>query len=151
MKATITQTNFNPGEETWMVHLDAVSPSGKQGITRMCKSLDAAKKTADRLDGGMRTAAAALGRKGGSSKSPAKQAAVRENGKKGGRPKKEENSMKLKVSVPPTMEQGSYTCIADNKADALWQYNSARAHDGLESLKRMPNGTEYKTVKGGNK
>jgi hypothetical protein len=33
-------------------------------------------------------AAAALGRKGGSSKSAAKQAAVRENGKKGGRPKK---------------------------------------------------------------
>lgn len=32
--------------------------------------------------------AAALGKLGGASKSPAKQAAVRENGKKGGRPKK---------------------------------------------------------------
>jgi hypothetical protein len=35
-------------------------------------------------------AAAALGRKGGSAKSPAKTAAVRENGKKGGRPKTKE-------------------------------------------------------------
>lgn len=35
------------------------------------------------------SAAAALGRKGGQSKSPAKQAASRENGKKGGSPKKE--------------------------------------------------------------
>lgn len=32
------------------------------------------------------TAASLMGRKGGSSKSPAKQAAVRENGRKGGRP-----------------------------------------------------------------
>jgi hypothetical protein len=32
--------------------------------------------------------AAALGKKGGRAKSPAKTAAVRENGKKGGRPKK---------------------------------------------------------------
>lgn len=33
------------------------------------------------------TAAATLGRKGGASKSPAKRAAVRENGRKGGRPR----------------------------------------------------------------
>ena len=33
-------------------------------------------------------AAAALGRKGGSAKTPAKQAASRDNGKKGGRPRK---------------------------------------------------------------
>ncbi len=34
-------------------------------------------------------AARALGRKGGSSRTPKKQAASRENGKKGGRPKKD--------------------------------------------------------------
>lgn len=35
------------------------------------------------------SAAAAMGRKGGSARTPAKQAASRENGRKGGRPKKE--------------------------------------------------------------
>lgn len=82
MKATITQTNFNPGEEKWLVHLDAISPSGKQGISRTCKSLAAARKLADKLDGGNRVAAAAMG----ASKSTAKAAASKENGKKGGRP-----------------------------------------------------------------
>ena len=38
----------------------------------------------------LREAAAALGRKGGSARSEAKTAAVRENGRKGGRPKKTE-------------------------------------------------------------
>ena len=55
---------------------------------------------------------------------------------------------KYKVTVPPTMEQGSYkTVVSDDcetkAAAALWDYNSARAHDGLEPIKRMPNGTEY--------
>ena len=39
-------------------------------------------------------AAAILGRKGGQSKSPKKQAASRENGKKGGRPRKEKRRKK---------------------------------------------------------
>jgi len=39
-------------------------------------------------------AAAALGKKGGESKSEAKAAAARENGKKGGRPKKDKPPMK---------------------------------------------------------
>jgi len=51
--------------------------------------------------------------------------------------------MKYKVWVPPTMEMGSYMCTADNSSDALEQYNSARAHDGLGPVKRMPKGTEY--------
>jgi hypothetical protein len=51
--------------------------------------------------------------------------------------------MKYIVKVPPTMEQGSYSCNADSRKDALWHYNSARAHDGLEPIKRMPNGTKY--------
>jgi hypothetical protein len=47
------------------------------------------------------------------------------------------------VTVPPTAEQGSYTTAADSRADALWYYNSARAHDGLPPLRRMPAGTVY--------
>lgn len=41
-----------------------------------------------RLQAITRSAASTLGRKGGKSTSPVKQAAVRENGKKGGRPRK---------------------------------------------------------------
>lgn len=52
------------------------------------------------------------------------------------------------VTVPPTMEQGSYKCrVSDvytsKAADALSDYNGARAHDGLEPLRRMPKGTQY--------
>jgi hypothetical protein len=47
------------------------------------------------------------------------------------------------VTVPPTDEQGSHTFTADSRADALWHYNSARAHDGLMPLRRMPAGTIY--------
>ena len=42
-------------------------------------------------------AAAALGRRGGASRSAAKVAAVRENGRKGGRPKGSKNKRKAKV------------------------------------------------------
>lgn len=42
----------------------------------------------DQPVGEIRAAAASLGRKGGQSKSEAKKKAVRENGRKGGRPKK---------------------------------------------------------------
>jgi len=54
-----------------------------------------------------------------------------------------------KVTVPPTMEQGSYSTIARDgygqtfRAAALWDYNSCRAHDGLTPLERMPKGTLY--------
>ena len=53
------------------------------------------------------------------------------------------------VEVPPTMDQGNFKFnVSDGvyetaAQDALWQYNSARAHDGQEPLKRMPNGTTY--------
>ena len=56
-------------------------------------------------------------------------------------------STKLKVTVPPTNEQGSYTTIATSRADALWDYNSCRAHDCLPPLSRMPNGTKYSRFK----
>ena len=54
--------------------------------------------------------------------------------------------MYYKLSVPPTTEQGSYNIIVkgpDYRKDALWHYNSARAHDSLEPVKRMPAGTTY--------
>ena len=53
------------------------------------------------------------------------------------------------VKVPPTMEMGSYSTkvtgayTQSKEKEALWDYNSARAHDGLRKLKRMPNGTKY--------
>ena len=58
---------------------------------------------------------------------------------------------KYKVTVPPTREQGSYTTIVsgpDYRKDALWDYNSCRAHDGLQPLQRMPAGTVYTRIKG---
>jgi hypothetical protein len=51
------------------------------------------------------------------------------------------------VYVPPTNEQGNYSCIANDRKDALWMYNSAREHDGFPPVKRMPNGTTYKRIK----
>ena len=57
--------------------------------------------------------------------------------------------VRYKFMVPPTMEVGSFSGICDSyndttyQQDALWQYNSAREHDGLPPLKRMPKGTKY--------
>lgn len=56
------------------------------------------------------------------------------------------------VNVPPTMEQGSYkTTVRGSgrqtyRAEALQDYNSARAHDGLPPVARMPAGTTYTPV-----
>lgn len=53
------------------------------------------------------------------------------------------------VKVPPTAEQGSYATTArasyfqTMRACALQDYNSARAHDGLPPISRMPRGTTY--------
>jgi len=61
--------------------------------------------------------------------------------------------MNYKCIVPPTRNVGSYStsCKAsygETKAsNALWDYNSCRAHDGLEPLKRMPKGTKYIPIK----
>lgn len=57
--------------------------------------------------------------------------------------------MKYLVKVPPTAEQGSYKTTASGslyqtmKQEALQAYNSAREHDGLRPLKRMPKGVKY--------
>jgi len=57
-----------------------------------------------------------------------------------------------RVTVPPTRDQGSYTTTSRNgygrnyRADALADYNSCRAHDGLPPLRRMPAGTTYRRI-----
>ena len=59
---------------------------------------------------------------------------------------------RYQVTVPPTAEMGSYKCIATEsygesvRENALWDYNSARQHDGLPPLHRMPAGTIYTRV-----
>ena len=62
-------------------------------------------------------------------------------------------STQYKVKVPPTDEMGSYTTIAKAgwnatvAQDALRDYNSARRHDGLKRISRMPNGTKYTKIR----
>lgn len=65
--------------------------------------------------------------------------------------------VKIIIKVPPTMEMGSYgtwVILRKNSGEtvaqsALWDYNSARAHDGLPPLKRMPQGTKYRKANKG--
>lgn len=60
--------------------------------------------------------------------------------------------MKYKVCVPPTPDQGSYRLTVTGsaqqtyRAEALQDYNSARAHDGQPPLSRMPRGTSYAPI-----
>jgi len=60
--------------------------------------------------------------------------------------------MKYTVTVPPTAEQGSYkTTVSGShgqtyRAEALQDYNSCRAHDGLPPVSRMPAGTTYTPI-----
>jgi len=57
--------------------------------------------------------------------------------------------MKYTVTVPPTKEQGSYKTTVTGSStqtyrqEALQDYNSCRAHDGLQAITRMPAGTTY--------
>lgn len=56
--------------------------------------------------------------------------------------------MRYQFTVPPTHDVGSYKSTCSNKystkaADALSDYNSARDHDGLPPITRMPAGTVY--------
>jgi hypothetical protein len=56
------------------------------------------------------------------------------------------------VDVPPTRDQGSTRFNARASygetlaKNALWSYNSNRAHDGQGPLTKMPKGTTYKRV-----
>ncbi len=60
--------------------------------------------------------------------------------------------MRYTVKVPPTAEQGSYQTIVSGsrgqtyRAEALQDYNSCRAHDGLPPVSRMPAGTTYTAI-----
>lgn len=63
--------------------------------------------------------------------------------------------MKYTVTVPPTMQVGSYKTTVSSSGKwgtetiaqkALWDYNSCRAHDGLPPLSRMPAGTRYTPI-----
>jgi len=60
--------------------------------------------------------------------------------------------MKYRFTVPPTTEVGSYsgTCASSiretYRKNALSDYNSCRAHDGLPPLDRMPAGTVYTAI-----
>jgi hypothetical protein len=51
--------------------------------------------------------------------------------------------------VPPTKDMGSYQTYCKSsymetyRGNAVWSYNKAREHDGLEPLTRMPVGTKY--------
>ena len=57
--------------------------------------------------------------------------------------------MNYTVTVPPTAQMGSYkTTVTSGRYEtkaqqALWDYNNARAHDGLTPVSRMPAGTSY--------
>lgn len=56
------------------------------------------------------------------------------------------------VKVPSTDDMSSYTTTAAGTHSqtveecALQDYNSARAHDGLPPVKRMPAGTKYERI-----
>lgn len=55
-------------------------------------------------------------------------------------------------TVPPTWGMGSYKSACTGypsetyQENALWDYNRARAHDGLPPLTDMPSGTVYTPI-----
>ena len=59
---------------------------------------------------------------------------------------------KYRVEFPVTKNMGSYSTVAKAspmetvEENALWDYNSARAHDGLPPLKVLPKGTKMTRI-----
>ena len=59
----------------------------------------------------------------------------------------------IKYEIPATKEQSPYTLIGIEslmetaRENALWQYNSARAHDGLPPVSNLPKGTVGTPIK----
>lgn len=49
----------------------------------------------------------------------------------------------IRFTVPPTKDVGSYAGTCTSRSDALLDYNSCRAHDGMPPVYRMPAGTVY--------
>ena len=84
---------MGPSEVTRLL-CEVVREQAEENYTGLLKErwIRAAQRLEDALHGfgDLREAAAALGRKGGLAKSEAKTIAVRQNGRKGGRPKKTE-------------------------------------------------------------
>lgn len=60
--------------------------------------------------------------------------------------------MKYLVKIPITHDMGPNSIIATPsylesvEENALWHYNSARAHDGLKPLDELPEGTTIKLI-----
>lgn len=60
--------------------------------------------------------------------------------------------MYYKVNFPVTRDMGPYSTIAHESAletkeeNALWDYNRARAHDGLAPFKQLPKGTTFQAI-----
>lgn len=56
------------------------------------------------------------------------------------------------VRIPPTSTMSSYFTNAKGsnretvRENALWHYNSARDHDGLPPVRRLPQKTKFKPV-----
>lgn len=65
-----------------------------------------------------------------------------------GNPNRPLNSIYWDLYIPPTSNQGNYKMtvrgitLSEARRDALHIYNSGRAHDGLNSVKKLPSGTK---------
>lgn len=59
---------------------------------------------------------------------------------------------KIQYTIPPTANVGNCTIIGVSsttetaRENALWEYNSMRAHDGLQPVGTFPNGTKSKVL-----
>lgn len=62
--------------------------------------------------------------------------------------------MKIEYHIPPTWSQGSCkiigvsNCMESAYENALWEYNSMRAHDGQPPLGDLPRGTVERQLAG---
>ena len=59
---------------------------------------------------------------------------------------------KIQYTIPPTANVGNCTIVGVSsltetaRENALWEYNSIRAHDGLPPVGTFPNGTKGKVL-----
>jgi len=60
--------------------------------------------------------------------------------------------MMTRYRIPPTANQGSCVIVGKStlmetaRENALWEYNSMRAHDGQRPLSALPRGTKSERV-----
>ena len=68
------------------------------------------------------------------------------------RPPKAPTMKKIQYTIPPTANVGNCTIVGVSsltetaRENALWEYNSMRAHDGLPPVGTFPNGTKSKVL-----